>query len=156
MKDFFTPYNKMVRSVLEQVQGDIYIVHLIKENKCTCLKPGSQEPDYACKKCLGTGYRIKIKKAKAVIQDSNLATTVRSTTETVIAKDCYLLAEYQIALQDIIVSNQYILIVNEVKESRSQNNETVYKRCFGVNKKYYTEIFRENFNAIIKKSGEKR
>lgn len=141
----------MIRSVLEQIQGDIYIIHLIKENRCLCLKPGSSEPDHTCKKCLGTGYRIKIRKAKAVIQDSNLVTTVRPSTESVVAKDCYLLAEHQIAIEDMIISNQHVLIINEIKEYRSKDNEVIYNRCFSVNKKYYNEIFRENFNAIIKK-----
>lgn len=157
MRSLFDVYNKKIRYVMDNVQKDIYIINLFKENKCTCLHSGSSEPNPRCKKCLGTGYRIKIKKAKGVLQDSDLASTIRSSSQTIVAKNCYLLEEYSIGIDDLIISEDYILLVNEIKEYRSRDNEVIYRRCFCVDKKYYTEDFINNFNAIVHKDegGEK-
>lgn len=146
-------FNEMIESVIKELQGPIYIVNVDPQLKCTCIQPGTGEPLKDCPKCLGTGHHIKIRDAKAVCQESSVATTIRDTTKVVIARNYYMLAKYQIARDDLIVDKDAVYTINEVKHYKSKYNKLIYNQCLAILKKYDADDFMRNFYKIIKGKG---
>lgn len=144
-------FNKMIESVIEHIEGEIFIINLDKNIKCICIKEGSGEADIKCPYCLGTGYKIKIKKAKGACQESKLASTVRETTSVVITKTFYVKAKYHIHQDDLIVSNDEIFYVYETKKLKSKGNVDIYMQHLCIDKKYDAKVFFNNFNKIIRR-----
>lgn len=142
-------FNRMIEKTIEHLEGDIFIINLNKQITCLCRKTGSSEPDAKCPLCLGTGYKIKIKKAKGACQDSKLAATVRETTSVVITKTFYVKAMYHIDRDDILISNNEIFYVYESKKLKTKGNVDLYMQHLCTDKKYDTEEFFKNFNKII-------
>lgn len=142
-------FNRMIERTIEHLEGDVFIINLNKQITCICSKNGSSEPDAKCPLCLGTGYKIKIKKAKGACQDSKLASTVRETTSVVITKTFYMKAIYHVAQDDIIVSNDELFYVYETKKLKTKGNVDLYMQHLCIDKKYDAKAFFSNFNKIV-------
>ena len=79
---------KTVRLLLNRYGYYFYIIKKIPNTRCTCVDPTTKDPDLSCKKCLGLGTRVKIKKVFGVIRESreretSVAQNISSTPKIV-------------------------------------------------------------------------
>ena len=102
-----------------------------------------------CPKCLGTGYKITIRKIKAAAQDTKLPPTFRSD-KFIVARNFFLNKSIECKEDDIIVDNDNAYIVLEIQELLSLEGTIPYRKISGVKKKFDTTKFMDNFNNIIR------
>lgn len=142
-------FNKNIEKIMALLDHEIYVVYLDKTVKCTCLHEGTSQPDAACKKCLGTGYKIKIRKCMAVCQNTSVPTTIRNTTGFVIARNYYVRASDSLKNDDIIVDGEGVYFLFQGPEFASFDGQYIFQKCSAMPKKLDTEDFLINFNQIV-------
>lgn len=148
-------FNEMIDKIIDEFSTDIYIVHLDKGFKCKCYSPQNSShmsADKDCKLCLGTGYRIRINKAKGAIQQTAIPTTSKEQSSFSMANTFYIKEEYKVLRDDIIVMDDKVYIANDVKTLRSFSSKAIYLKVNGVQKKYHASSFYKNFLEIIRRA----
>ena len=63
-----------------------YIVKLNKSLICECVNPSTKEPNLYCKKCLGTGYHIKIVKVFGASREGREYGTIKGSFQRQLGK----------------------------------------------------------------------
>ena len=86
-------YHDSFQHVIKRYYRKLMLINLDKNVRCKCHMPGSNDPDPACPKCLGTGYRIRIYEINGAPQTSTNPTTFRQTNQVAIITYFYLLDE---------------------------------------------------------------
>ena len=51
-----------VKTLIDRYGYYAYLIRLNKAIKCECVNPSTKESNPKCKKCLGTGYQIRVSK----------------------------------------------------------------------------------------------
>lgn len=145
-KDLF---NKNIEYIIELLDHEVYVVYLNKKVKCTCLQEGTSQPDANCKRCLGTGYKIKIRKCMAACQDSSIPSTIRNTTGFVISRNYYVRSKDRLNNDDIIVDGNDVYFLFQGPDYASFDGKQVFQKCSAMPKKLDSEEFFVNFNKIV-------
>nr|DAV25227.1 MAG TPA: hypothetical protein [Caudoviricetes sp.] len=143
---------KLNNKILDMIERHSYEMYYITRNlkvKCTCITHETKQADPMCPKCLGTGYKITIRKIKAAAQDTKLPPTFRSD-KFIVARNFFLNKSIDCKEDDIIVDNDNAYIVLEIQELLSLEGTIPYRKISGVKKKFDTTKFMDNFNNIIR------
>lgn len=144
-------FNKQIQYIIELLEHDFLVVHLDRNFKCTCLKEGTNQPDPYCKRCLGTGYRIKIKKGKGAVQTTDIPPTVHKGSGVLMTFDYYISQPTNLKRGDYIIDNGSAYLVNEVQSLTSFKYEKVFLKANCIIKKNQHDLFMKLFNETIKK-----
>lgn len=138
-----------VLEIIEKFSYDFYVINLDKSIVCTCISPSSSRADVSCPKCIGTGYKIRIKKVRGASQDSNIPSTIRST-DFIVSKNYYIPYKYKLSDDDIIVDGDQVFNIFRRQLNRTFNGKIVYTKCLCVDKKFDQKIFLENFKKALR------
>ena len=98
-------FNQMFLNMIDQFSHAFYHIQLDKSFKCTCYKEGTAQPDPKCPKCLGTGYRIKIRKIYGAAQESGIPLTSKEKTSFSMTSNYFVRSRYNIKRQDLFYDN---------------------------------------------------
>jgi len=143
-------FDRSVLRIIERFSYKFFVVIKNEDVKCTCLNHGTNQADPKCKKCLGTGYKIKIKEVEGASQDSNVPETVRPTSGFITARNYYIKSsEVELGLDDIIVDGDSVWSVYQLNDKTSFHGNQVYRKYATVPKKSDKSIFLKNFNEIV-------
>lgn len=142
-------FNRGIENIIELLDHEIYVVYLNKHIKCTCLQEGTSQPKPGCKRCLGTGYKIKIRKCMAACQDSSVPSTMRNTSGFVISRNYYVKSKDRLNNDDIIIDGNDIYFLFQGPDYASFDGKQVYQKCSAMPKKLDSEEFFANFNSIV-------
>lgn len=142
-------FNRNIERIMELLDHEIYVVYLDKSVTCTCLHPGTSQPEAGCKKCLGTGFKIKIRKALATSQESSVPSTIRNTTGFVISRNYYIKSKDRLNNDDIVIDGTDIWFAFQAPDYASFDGVYIYQKCSCMPKKLDAKIFFENFNKIV-------
>lgn len=138
-----------IQSVIKKFSTDYFLIHLDKKIKCVCHLEGSGQPDPKCVKCLGTGFKIYIRKVRGASQSSQLPTSMRAETKVYIAMNFYLLDNVCIAQDDILIKDASIYNVYQITRHTGFKEKYCYAKVACSEKKLDGDIFWLNFNKII-------
>lgn len=146
--------NRFNNSILRVMNECIYDVYTIERNlniKCTCVTHATDQADAKCHKCLGTGYKITIKKVKAAAQDTQLPPTFRSD-KFLVARN-YFMPTLSIVLKedDLLVDDESVYTVFEFQKKKGINGSIPYTKISAVKKKFDSSHFIQSFNNIIRR-----
>lgn len=142
-------FNDKVYEILDKFSYDVFIIQHNKDFKCTCVNFNTNQADPNCPKCLGMGYKIKIRKIKAASQETTIPSTMKPTNTIMIAKNYYIKSMYPVRENNIIVDDDEIYYVYKKSLNNSFHGEKVYQKCLCPVKKLDSKIFMQNFNKII-------
>lgn len=146
-------YHDSFQYVINKYSHDLYVINLDKNVRCKCHIAGSDDPDPACKYCLGTGHRIFVHKVRGAAQTSTFPDTFRATNQILITTSFYLLDDVPVRRDDIIVYDngdyQGAYIINDAARNNGFNGKFCYTKASGIPKKLDNNIFFQNFHRII-------
>lgn len=150
-------FNEQIINIIEKLSHKFHVILINQNIKCTCMKEGTSQADPACKKCLGTGNKIKIKEVEGVCQESGIPPTMRAGGTFLIGKNFYIKYnnKVEIKMDDLIVDdgNVYFMYqktdLNGFGELTNFGGHKIYQKCAGVEKKLDKPVFLKNFYEII-------
>ena len=144
-----TTFDSSILKVIEKLSYEFFVVNLNPEVKCVCIKDATAQADPTCKKCLGTGFKIKIKQVTGASQDSGIPQTIKAGNQFIIAKNYYIKNDYVLNNDDIIVDNDEVYFVYQKSNLTSFKGNKVYQKCSCIIKKLDSISFMKNFNEIV-------
>ena len=135
MNSFKERFEQGILNSIERCSYDFYTVHPDKNYICTCTEHATKQPDKKCKKCLGTGYRIKIYTARGGCNETMKGGAIMSTQTTSITRMYYIPYKYKLQEDDLIIDDN----TNEVIQGNVYY-VAVLNRAFG--KKGYKDWYK--------------
>ena len=141
--------NKGIMNIIDMYSHDQYVVHRNEKVRCTCTEHATSQADADCPRCLGTGYKITIRKIKAAAQDTKLPSTSFKGKSLAVTRNFFMPTKYAISKDDIIVSYGVPFFVVEIQEMISLEGSLPYNKVTTVKKHFDASIFMTNFNNII-------
>lgn len=144
-------FDKNVLRIIDKLSYNFFLVQQNKNIRCTCQKIGTGQALPGCPRCLGTGYKIKIREAYGASQESTMPATVREQGAFVIARNYYINYDYHIDNDNIIVDDGEVFFVYQQNELRGFHGQKVYQKCLSMKKKTDVTAFLEAFNKIVKR-----
>ena len=144
MKDL----NEHIRSIIEKFERKSFLIHQFEES-CTCVNYETKEPDPKCMKCLGTGFRIRIKIINTASQEMDDSGTISSNQEYSVDKVFYMNPKYTIKEDDWLIEYGEVYIVFKKIDITGFKGEVAYIKCLTAIKKQDKNVFFENFKKIV-------
>lgn len=144
-------YHDSFQYVIRKYSRKLYLIKLNKKVRCRCHEAGSDDPDPACPKCLGTGYRITVYEITGAPQTSTFPDTFRSTNQIVITTSFYLLDNVPVDRDDLIIYDDKAFVINDTARNVGFNARFCYTKAIGIPKKLDNNIFFKNLYTIIGK-----
>lgn len=141
-------FNKGILDIIKTCSYEFYIINRNLDIQCTCVSHATKQADATCGKCLGTGYKITIKKIRGAAQDSQLPATFRGGN-FLIARNYYIPSTEKLLEEDLIVDNGSVFMAFEYQENISIKGTIPYRKISATKKKFDTKTFFSNFNRII-------
>jgi hypothetical protein len=142
-------FDENILEMIRKFSHKFYVVNVDQDVACICINNDTKQPDPNCKKCLGTGNKIKIKRVDGAWRNSNIPPTIRGSADVTIARLYYLKCKYPIKNEDIIVDENEVYNVYKTQLFTSFEGKHVYYRCLTIPKKLDPAAFMKNFNQII-------
>jgi hypothetical protein len=142
-------FNRNILKIIEKFEQDLFVVQQDFSIKCLCRNFDTKQPDPKCKKCLGTGHKIKIRKIKGAKQDTSIPNAQRPINELIIASLYFIKSEYPVYQDNLIIDNDEVLYIYQRRRAASFKGEEVYQKCMAMPKKLDYKAFIENFNSIV-------
>lgn len=145
-------FNKNILKIIDKLAYPMYIVCLDKRYKCPCLNQ-HENADKNCHKCLGTGYKIKIKKIEGVMEPDEVSVRLSGSHQKMAVNNYYFNARKVdgalIKHDNLIVRDDEVDIVQDPKKYRSDSNDVIYYYVEGVKLRAYKNTFLKNFYNLI-------
>lgn len=138
-----------IQIILEQFS---YPMHLIKTDEsmsCTCIDPTTKAANMFCTKCLGAGYRIRIKNIEGANRSNKISFRTYGVSETGTTNIFYFNNKYDIKKSDMIVDSAGMYVVERFNPETAANNEVVYYRAEANRVKSYEKERLANFYKIL-------
>ena len=133
----------------------MWFIKLNKQISCPCVQHDTKVTDPLCPICLGTGYKIKLIRAKAARQTTE---TMRMSgtglgAERNVGDRIFTLDDLKLQEDDLIVDNNEVLVVQHYLPGRTDMNQPVYYRTITTKRKMNVEMFLVTFYNLLTKNG---
>lgn len=142
-------FNRNIINIIKKFSYPFFVIQQDKNVKCSCVNYDTKEADPGCKKCLGLGYKIKIKKIKGACQESDIPSTTRPSNEILISKEYYIDCKYPVFDDNVIVDGEQVLFIYKSQAFRSFKGEKIYQKCSVQKKKFDSKVLLQNFHEIV-------
>lgn len=146
---FTSNFNNKALKAIRRNLHKFYFLERDLKIKCTCNQHETSQGDPKCPKCLGTGYKIRIREILGATQESDIPSTYR-IDNFVISKNFYIDSKHAVKKDDIFIDDDEIYIVVEVRRQISLEGTIPLKKAACVRKKYDANIISRNLKSIIK------
>lgn len=146
-------FSEKIQKVIDECSYPFFIVQQDFNKLCTCISEGTSQSDPACRKCLGTGYKVKIKIAKgASYEEMKIGGASISVKNSRIIKHYYIKPEYKIFQDNYIIDNNEVYYVYRVTAKRGIRNEYTHQEIIASLHVNDHDIILNNCLAVIKKN----
>lgn len=145
-------FQKSIKDVIAKCSYEFYIVQPDLNVKCTCVDITTKEPTPTCKKCLSTGYKIKIRKIKGAADDKEDNVSgrgVKGSAAQTIRRTYFVDSKYPIKDYDLIVDGREIFYIFRIFHLRAIDGEETHKQIFAIPKRNDHTAILNNFNEIM-------
>lgn len=149
------PMDDKLRYVVKLFSYPVWFVVCDPKVDCTCINFPTQQADYGCKKCLGTGKKIKLIRENAACQNQDLSQRGEGMGygEQVVVSEYYCLRPVNVHLGDYIINGDNVDVVQRIYPERTNHGEPVYYRYVTSPLKAYSVVILNNFREILKEHG---
>lgn len=141
-------FNKSIKRIIKKFEYDFFLIQQDFEVKCSCHDFSTKQGVPSCEKCLGTGYKIKIRKIRGASEDRKITYRNLGLEERSVGYTYFIDEKYPIYEDNIIVDKDLVLVAYRVE--RSKTNEPVYSKCLAVQKKSDSKMLLRMFKKIVK------
>lgn len=139
---------------IERFSYDVWIVKRIPSIECTCVDHVTKQPSNSCKKCLGTGTKIKIYKAPAVLREAKEQEAVFSDTRlSSTPKIAYFKYGTLIEAGDYVIDKENIFSAITKQYIRGEEGIPTAIKCLCPAIKSDSAIILSNFKEVLHKYG---
>ncbi len=153
-----TPINdRTVKKLIDRYGYYFYIIRCVPGTECGCVNHTTLAPDPRCKRCLGTGHKIRIKKVFGAIREikereSEAVISVNSTPKIV-----YIKGKLIVNKDDLIIDNEDVFHVLACQYHKGEKGEYAFTRLVcpytKANPAHIIRNFKELLNDQIRKKG---
>lgn len=144
------PFDSKIQKVIRKFSYPVWFIHRDSKILCTCVNFATKQPNQHCKKCLGTGRKIYIKKIQAARQPFRLSITGESlSSEYNVYTSYYTLNDVNAAPYDLFIDGNEVDVIQDRYDERSDSSESVYYRYLVAPKKQNKKLFLKMFYSII-------
>lgn len=144
---------KNVNCLIDRYGYYAYLIRLNKSIKCNCHNPITKDADPACKKCLGTGFKITISRVFLASREVNEQESNKIQGFSATPKIMYLKGYVEVNKDDIIVDSENAFTVLERQHHRGTHGYQAFTRCVSfdmkLNKALFIKMFKEVLNEYL-------
>lgn len=141
-------HNSILRTI-DECSYKFYVVKPNKSIKCICTNHTTKQANVECKKCLGTGYKIVIKRYYGASNDKMKGGASIGTKTSQIIKTYFLKCEYKIAEDDLIVDDNELYYAFRVEDMKGLKGVKTHQEVMAVKRKNDHDIALQNFKDIL-------
>ena len=145
-------FDENIIALIDLLEYDMWLVLPDFHVKCVCQNFETKDGNKFCPYCLGTGYKVKIKKIKGVRQPDSLEGMYgKYKTEFGVY---FFKNEYPVKEKAYIVWHDEIEEITHVERFCSDAQKPVYNRVETIPKKTGTETFLKIFHRLTDNAGK--
>lgn len=142
--------NKILK-MIEECSSNFFLVEQDKRIQCSCLNHTTRQPNASCPKCLGTGYKVIIKKSRGACWEEMKGGATLSSKTSRIVRTYYMDAKYSIAENNLIIDRNEVYYVYRIAVMRGLDGEITHKQVTSVLKSEEHDKILKNFMKVIDK-----
>lgn len=150
------PMDSKIQYVIKMFHYPMWFIKLNKKIQCPCVNHTTKQAKEDCPICLGTGYKIRLIRAKAARQTTESA-SMRGEglgySEKNAADRFFTLDNLELHEGDIIVDKDRISIVQHYMPGRTNASEPVYYRTIATPMKVFNQVFMRSFQDMLRRNG---
>ena len=146
-------WHQKIKDTIEKCEYEFYTINPINSITCTCVNHATKQADPRCMYCLGTGYKIKIRKIKGASNEieSNIAGKgVKGSAAESVGRTYFIDSKYPIGEHDLIVDNDEILYVYRIYKMKGLKGEHTHNEIKVIPKRNDSSAILANFKRIMK------
>ena len=138
-----------VNTLIDRYGYHSYIIRLNKAIVCECVNAATKEPNLHCKKCLGTGYQIRIMKVFGASREGKEFESDRTQAFATTPKIFYFKGFLDIHKDDILIDSEDLYIIYTYQHHRGVNGHQAFTRCICPDLKLNKSIFLKMFKELL-------
>ena len=146
-----TVFSQKIKDIIEACSYNFFIVQQDENFQCSCVNHSTKQPDATCKKCLGTGYKVKKKKIRGACNEKMIGGETLSKKTSRITKTFYVDCKYDIYENNLIIDNNEIYYIYRTSIIRGIEGIQTHKEITSVLKTENHDKVLKNFLYIINK-----
>lgn len=144
------------------IRGDIQkwsypIWFVIKDNAidCPCKDPTTHQPDPNCKKCFGTGKKVKIRRMNAAHQTNRVSVRGEGMGmgEIDVISVYYTLKDVEATEEDLVLDGNDLDVIQHYYTMRSDHSDPVYYKYETAPLKSNRALIMSNLKSVLKGAG---
>lgn len=146
-------FDKKIRETIEECSYPFYVVNPIKSVRCTCVDLQTNEANPNCINCLGTGYKISIKKIKGASNEvsKNISGRggVRGNLAESVSRNYFIDHKYPISEDALFVDDNQVWYVYRIFDMKALSGKCTHYEIQANLKKNDHDITLKNFKKIM-------
>ena len=149
------PFDAKIHETVNLFAHPVWFIVRDESLDCPCLDFTSKVPNPHCKKCLGTGKKIKLVKVKAAHQHNKISFRGEGVgfSEMDVVSVYYTNQATEIKEGDYVIDHESVDIVKNVYYERSDSHKVVYWRIETAPAKSHSTLIKELLSQILKEAG---
>lgn len=144
------------------IRGDIKkwsypIWFVIKDNTidCPCKDPTTHQPDPNCRKCFGTGKKVKIRRMNAAHQNNRVSVRGDSMAmgEIDVISVYYTLKDVEATEEDLVLDGDTLDSIQHYYPMRSDHSDPIYYKYETAPLKTNRALILKNLKSVLRGAG---
>lgn len=144
-------FKQKILNMIETCSSNFFVVQQDKKFTCDCLDHTTKQPDPSCNKCLGTGYKVVIKKMRGACWEAMKGGATLSAKTSRVTRTYYIDAKNVIAENNLIIDHNEIYYVYRVSVMRGLSGEKTHNQVTAVLRSEDHEKVLNSFMEVINK-----
>lgn len=145
-------FKQKIINMIETCSSNFFVVRRDTRIKCDCVNHATKQPNAACKKCLGTGYKVSINKMRGACYEEMKGGATLSSKTSRIMRTYYIDPSNAIAENDYIIDHNEVYYVYRIAVMRGLAGEITHKQVTSVLKSEDHDKVFNNFKTLIDKA----
>lgn len=148
-------FDKKIRKDIDKWSYYVWFILRDENVICPCVDFTSKQAQPSCKKCFGTGRKVRLRRVKAAHQNNDISARGEGmgTGEKNVVGVYYTNYNYAAHEEDLILDGDTLDKIHHIYPMRSNHSEPVYYQYETAPKKNNAEVIKKNLKEFIRKAG---
>lgn len=147
-------FERKIKETIEECSYDFYVVNPIKSVRCTCVDLTTQQANPKCINCLGTGYKISIKKIRGASNEILTNITgkggIKGNLTEAVARNYFIDHKYPISEDALFIDDNQVWYVYRIFDMKGLKGNLTHYEIQANLKKNDHDVVLNNFRKIMK------